>query len=181
MSREDGFPVMDVSTDYVNDPKWRRLHRSSPELLLPAFMAYTATMGESWKAGQRVTVEEAWPALLAFDATVIVALRDAGFIDKRGFIVTRSWTGWFGPACQRRAKSRARWARYNEKRDADTTDVPRGSDVSTATSVPPVRPSVPSGPPVPSSARAEHGFKEPRNGPVEAVGSILERQFGGRR
>lgn len=150
MSRDDGFPVMDVSTDYVNDPKWRRLHRAHPELLLPSFMVFTATLAESWKAGHRVAVEESWPALVAFDPAVIEALQEAGFTDRRGFIVPKSWDGWFRPAFERRAKSRDRWKRYNEKRDADTTEVPRGSDVSTATSVPPVHPSVPSVPTRPS-------------------------------
>lgn len=147
MSRDDGFPVMDLSTDYVNDPKWRRLHRASPELLAAAFMAYTSAMCESWKAGHKVKVEDGWPVLLPYDRAVIKALMDAGFVDARGYIRPKSWSAWFEPAARRREKSRERWRRYNEKRDADTTVVPRGSDADTATSVPsglsvPTEPSV---------------------------------------
>lgn len=180
MGRDDGFPVMDVSSAFLNDPKWRRLHRSSPELFPAALVAYTATLCESWAAGRRVSVEDAWSALLPYDAAVVTALRDAGFLDRKGFIIGASWAKWFRPAHERREKARDRWKRYNAKRDADTTDAPRGSDAVPATSVPPVRPSVlPSGPSRPSvppsarGAREEHGFKEPRNGRVERISEDL--------
>lgn len=167
MSRDDGFPVMDVSTDYLNDPKWRRLHRAHPELFPVAFVAFTAAMAESWKAGHRVSVEDAWSPLLPFSSKVIEALREAGFIDRRNLVIVKSWDGWFLPAFERRAKSRARWRRQNEKRDADTAVPPRGTDADTTTSVPsvpPVRPSAPSGPPEPPK---EYGFY-----PVDEQGRI---------
>lgn len=116
MSRGDGFAVMDLSTDYVNDPKWRKLHREHPELLLAAFMAYTATMCESWKAGRRVTIEEAWPPLLPYEAPVIDALVEVGFVDRKGYVVTRSWVGWFGPAHKRREAARAAGREGNARR-----------------------------------------------------------------
>lgn len=173
MTRDDGFPVMDVSTDYLNDPKWRRLHRAHPELLVASFMAYTATMAESWKSGRRVTIEEAWPALLPFDAAVIEALQDAGFLDRKGLVVVKSWDGWFRPAEARRARSRERWRKYNEKRDADTLAVPRGNDADTATSVPPVRPSVPPGPTVPSKRTDFYPVDEqPKSGAYPAIGAV---------
>lgn len=106
MSRDDGFSVMDVSTDYHNDPKWRRLYRASPELLPVAFMAYTATVAESWKAGRRVTLEDAWPALLTYDPAVVSALTTAGFLDRRGLIVSRAWASWFDVAARRRQDRR---------------------------------------------------------------------------
>lgn len=147
MSRDDGFAVMDVSSDIVNDPKVRKLYRHAPDHAGSAFAAYIATMGESWKAGRRVTVDDAWPAFLAFDRVAVDALIHVGLLDARGRVTTKAWSGWFETARKRRETSRARWSRYNAKRDADTTVGPRGSDVDTATSVPPVRPSVPPAPP----------------------------------
>lgn len=106
MSRDDGFAVMDLSTDYLNDPKWRRLYRASPELLPAAVMAYTAAVCESWKAGRRVPIEDAWPVMLPYDPAVIEALTAAGFLED-GDICARSWDGWFGPANARREAARS--------------------------------------------------------------------------
>lgn len=148
MSRSDGFAVMDVSTSIVHDPKFRQLHRERPEHVAAAFMAYMATLGESWKAGRRVSVTEAWPALLPFDADVVASMIRVRLVERGGLPPRKAWDGWYRPAFERRVRSRDRWARYNAKRDADTALEPRGSDVSTATSVPSVPlPSVPSGPP----------------------------------
>lgn len=146
MSREDGFAVMDVSVDIANDPKVRKLFRYAPDHALVAFMAYVATMGESWKAGRRVNVDDAWPPALPFSRPAVDALIHVGMLDARGQVPAKAWRAWFEVARERRLKSRDRWARYNAKRDADTTSLPRGSDVGTATSVPSVpsdRPSVP--------------------------------------
>lgn len=149
MSRDDGFTVMDVSVDYVHDPKWRRLQRLAPDHVGTAFIAYTATMGASWKAGRRVSVVNAWPPLLAFDDAAIEALRHVCLLDRNGLIAIKTWRDWFETANKRREQSRERWARYNEARrargesDADTARSQRGSDVVTASSVPPVRPPVP--------------------------------------
>ena len=161
-SRDDGFAIMDVSTSICDDPKFRRLARENPELVAPAFTAYVATMAESWRVGRRVPVEDAWPGFLVFDQAVCDALRRVALVDQRGLVSSKAWRGWFAPARERRAKSRERWARYNAKRDADTTPPPRGSDVGTATSVRSFRPSVPSEPSAPSTraTRGErHGLK----------------------
>jgi hypothetical protein len=144
---------MDLSTDYLNDPKWRRLYRQFPHLIGFAFMVYTATMCDSWKAGRRVSAEDAWPPFLPFDGEVIVALQSVAFLDKRGLVVMRTWSNWFDPASKRRAKARERWRRANAGRDADTALLPRGASADTSTtvrtvpSVPPDRPfrSFPSG------------------------------------
>lgn len=149
-SRDDGFAIMDVSTSICDDPKFRRLARENPEMVAPAFTAYVATMAESWRVGRRVPVEDAWPGFLPFSEPVCDALRGVGLIDARGLLTVKAWRGWFEPARERRQKSRDRWTRYNANRTGDTTHPPRGSDVDTATSVPTVRPSVPTGPSVPS-------------------------------
>jgi len=142
MSRDDGFAVMDVSTGYVDDPKWRKLARYAPDQLGPAFIAYTATMAESWGAGRRVTIEDAWPALIPFSKLAVDALRHVGLLDSHGLVQSRAWRGWFGPAKARRDMFRDRWARANEKRRAEAALSPRGSDAVTASPVPSV-PSVP--------------------------------------
>lgn len=146
MSRDDGFAVMDVSVAFVDDPKWRKLLRHAPAQLGPAFIAYTATMGESWKAGRRVSVDDAWPALIPYSEDAVAALRHVGLLDSGGHVQSRAWRGWFGPAKARRDSFRDRWARANEKRRAEAAQLPRGSDAVTASPVP----SVPSDPSVDS-------------------------------
>jgi hypothetical protein len=136
MSRDDGFTVMDVSTGYVDDPKWRKLARYAPDQLGPAFIAYTATMAESWRAGRRVTIEDAWPALIPFSKAAVEALRHVELLDSHGLVRPRAWRGYFGPAKERRDAFRDRWARANEKRRADAARSPRGSDAVTASPVP---------------------------------------------
>ena len=176
MTRDDGFAVMDVSSDYVNDPKWRKLHRAHPDLFAAAFVAYTATMCESWKAGRRVSIEDAWPVILPYDAEVVAALRTATFIDRHGLIVIRSWDGWFGPANRRREIAREAGREGNARRwgtrsggDRVAIGSESGADPSTVPSVP----TVPTGP-FRSVAREEHVAK-PRNGRMEPIADILRR------
>jgi hypothetical protein len=143
MSRDEGFAVMDVSVDVANDPKVRKLFRHAPDHAPVAFMAYIATLGESWRSGRRVNVDDAWPSSLPFSRSAVDALVHVRLLDARGMVPAKSWRMWFDVARERRQKARDRWARYNAGRYADTTPPPRGSDADTATSVPPVRPSVP--------------------------------------
>lgn len=152
MSRDDGFTVMDVSTGYVDDPKWRKLVRHAPDQLGPAFIAYTATMAESWRAGRRVTIDDSWPALIPYSKAAVDALRHVGLLDSGGHVQVRAWRGWFGPAKERRDAFRDRWARANEKRRAAAASLPRGDSAATDELPTPFRsdPSVPSDPSVDS-------------------------------
>ena len=170
MARDDGFPVMDISTSIVHDPKFRLLHRERPEHVPPAFLAYVAMLGESWKAGRRVSVTDAWPALLPFDPSVVESMILVKLIDRNGLPPRRAWDGWWTPAYERREQARDRWRRANERRNAvpredsdDTARLPRGTrDVPRPPSVPTVRPSVPSIPSAPSSRatrEGRHGLK----------------------
>ena len=153
MSRDEGFVVMDVAVDVANDPKVRKMFRHAPDHAPVAFMAYVSTMGESWRSGRRVNVDDAWPSTLPFSRPAVDALIHVGLLDARGLIPAKAWRSWFEGAKLRRQQSRDRWRRYNENRDrngnnhAVTAPVPRGSDADTATSVPPFRPSVPTVPP----------------------------------
>src|SRR5581483_6077678 len=102
MSRDEGFAVMDISVDIVNDPKVRRLFRERSDEAAPAFVAYVAMLGESWRAGRRVSIEDSWPAALPFVSDVVDALKHVKLIGARGFISARAWRGWFVPANARR-------------------------------------------------------------------------------
>jgi hypothetical protein len=157
VSRDDGFAVMDVSTDIVNDPKIRKLWRHAPDHAAAGFTAYVATLAESWKAGRRVTIDDAWPAFLTFDQAAVEALVHIGLLDSKGRVTPKAWSGWFDVARRRRDASRERYRRANEKRNADATQLPRGSDADThANRSSPSVPSVPTEPSVPSGARGAH-------------------------
>jgi hypothetical protein len=124
-------------------------------------VAYTAVLCESWKAGRRVTIEDAWPSILPYDAAIVAALRAVTFIDRRGMIATHSWDGWFGPAYRRREAARAAGRDGNARRwGSDRVAIGSGSGAD-----PRSYPSVPSGPTVPSK---KNGI--PINGPAEAGG-----------
>lgn len=151
---------MDVSTNILNDPKFRKFQRLYPDRVAAGVTAYLAVMSESWKAGRRVSIHDAWPAILPFDEAVIPALMDVGLLDRRGYLPLKTWDGWFGPAQKRRDENRERWRRYNDERrrlrtdnDASPTELPRGNHVATT----PIRTyrSVPSVPTVPSMTDAE--------------------------
>lgn len=116
MSRDDGFAVMDMSTDIINDPKFRKLNRLHNGSTPIAFMAYVAVIAESWKAGRRVTVENAWPALIPFDNAICQAMCDVGLVDRSGRIPLRAWQGWYAQAHKRREASRESWRKYNASR-----------------------------------------------------------------
>lgn len=103
----------------------------APEHANTAFVAFIATLGESWKAGRRVTIADAWPGYLPFDKDAVDALIAVGLVDRRGLLSLRAWEGWFGIAKTRREAARERWRRANEKRHADTATLPRGNDADT--------------------------------------------------
>lgn len=134
MSRIEGFDVMDVSTSLPNDPKFRQLAREAPAELGTAFMAYVATMAESWRAGERVSVETAWPPILPHSEAAVTAMQRVNLLDPRGRVTTSAWRGYFEQARERREKSRERWRRANEKRTKEPGN-PIGNDrVATARS-----------------------------------------------
>lgn len=180
MSRDDGFSIMDVSVDLATDAKVKKLWRHAPDHAGAAFIAYVATMGESWKEGRRVTIDDSWPAFVPFDKAACAALVEVGLIDKSGKVTVKAWKSWYEIARDRRTKSRDRWARYNAQRDAVQTPVPRGSDAVTASSVPPVLPILPSSrSSAPAGAKKtaqEHERGNGRGGPMVRVGSLLRTE-----
>lgn len=133
---------MDVSTSIMSDTKVRKLLRLAPDRYPVAFTAYIAVMAESWKAGRRLSVEDAWPVGMAFDPLAVEAMQHVDLIDADGFINAKTWRGWFGKAKTRRAKSRADWRRYQQdKRNRQRGVIHDTSGTPAYPSVPPVRPS----------------------------------------
>ncbi len=190
MSRDDGFAIMDLSTDYPNDPKWRTLFRASPDLLPVAFMAYTAAMCESWRCGHRVSVTESWPVILPFEQGAIDALRTAKLIDRAGLIVKATWQSWFDPASRRREDRRfegmvgglmkslglSREKAIEEAlvRVGKATPPPRLTSGDPRPNLTRTVLSVPTDPARPPSAREIDALKE-RRGTTEHVGQIVTR------
>lgn len=168
MSRDEGFDVMDVSTSLLHDPKVRKLQRELPDRWPVAMVAYVSAMAESWKAGRRVSVEDAWPVALPFDQDCADALTTHGLTDESGHIAMRTWRSWFGKAKSRRAKSRADWRKWQQEHRKRKGGVSPDSDPDKAKpSVPPVRPSVPSG----STDRpTDNGLDAVDSGPFPPIG-----------
>jgi len=140
MSQSDGFDRMDVATSIADDRKFRQLGRRHPELLGAAGWAYVGLLAASWREGQRLTLEEAWPVLLPDDPAVSAALLEAGLVDDDQRIPWHAWEGWFGAASERRRAGRERHVRYNRKRPSASpsvsqTDSPSGSHDNVTTSL----------------------------------------------
>jgi hypothetical protein len=101
----DGFERADIDTMLHSDPKVvalaRRLRESGRTMA--AVGVYTGLVLASWRAGQRVTLEESLPAWwidpfdeLAADLTAV------GLIDDEQRIPIHAWESWFKPANDRR-------------------------------------------------------------------------------
>lgn len=180
-SRDDGFAIMDVSTSICDDPKFRRIARERPDLVGVAFTAYLATMAESWRIGRRVGIEDAWPAVLPYDAEAAALLIAVGLLDKRGVLSPKAWRGWFEPARNRRDKSRADWRKWQALHRQGQGGVSTDTDPDKSIpSVPPVRPPGPTGSSVPpvngAGARQEKddGLKTQRTR-EQALAELSER------
>lgn len=115
MSRDDGFAVMDLDTDFFNDVKVKRLIRHAPARAPMAITAYIAVATASWRVGRRLAIEDTWPSGLPLDQLAIDALRHVGMIDARGSVMPRTWRGWYEKARQRRDKSREDWREWQRK------------------------------------------------------------------
>lgn len=110
-----GFAQMDVSTSIHADPKFRLLSRRYPEQTAGAFTAYVVLMAESWREGERLTLEEAW-TLLPYDEHVAAAMADVGLVDPDGRIPEHVWDRWYGAAEHRRELGREKQHRADVKR-----------------------------------------------------------------
>lgn len=116
MSRDAGFPIGDRSTRTLYDVRLiRAARRAGPA----AVIAWDAIVDASWEAGCRVAFDDAVDPLpydMTDSAEIRATLVSVGLLDTSGLIREESWANWFGPADSRRANTRERWRRANEKR-----------------------------------------------------------------
>jgi hypothetical protein len=128
MSRDDGFEVADTDTGMLADPKIlalaRRLHDSIRTGA--AIALYDAVRLASWKAGQRLTLDETAPGwwLEPFDdlAAELVAVR---LLDDERRVPEHAFEGWFGPARDRRERYRELGSKGGQARVANSRKTAR--------------------------------------------------------
>ena len=105
MSRGLGFEVADTDTGLMADPKVLALARRLRDATRTgaAVALYDAVRLASWKAGQRLTLEETAPGwwLDPIDE-LAAALEAVGLIDDEHRIPAHAWAGWYGPAVERK-------------------------------------------------------------------------------
>jgi hypothetical protein len=108
MSRDAGFPVADMDTGLLDDPKVRRMVRELRDeaLICRCLVAYQATVLASWAEGRRVTVDDAAPVWLTGINDLRENLELYGLLDEAGMPPRHAWDSWFGAAQQRRADRR---------------------------------------------------------------------------
>lgn len=125
--KADGFDRMDVATDIVHDVKFRRLARLHPDLVAAAGWAYVSLLGDSWREGERLTLDETWPPGVTFDPAVGEALVEAELVDDDGRVTEHAWSGWYGAAHERRERGRERQRRADAKRGRVSSPAPPSS------------------------------------------------------
>ena len=142
MSREAGFVVADIAVALLDDPKVRRLVRSTKDepTIARCLVGYLATLLTSWSQGERVVLEDAAPIWLTAADDLTVRLVAVELLDADGRLPEQAWNAWFGPA----------WRRREERREAG-----RKGGLAKAAGVGVVAESEQS----PSSARAEPGHR----------------------
>lgn len=152
MSRDDGFAIMDISTSVLDDPRFRKLARFAPDHVGAAVTGYVATLASSWKDGRRVSVDDAWPALLPFDSLAVDALKHVRLLDSTGRIPVKPWRGWFEAARARRDKQRADWREWQRthRRGQGQSPTPSHAGVSPDSVQDKSIPSAPTVPSVPT-------------------------------
>lgn len=138
MSRDDGFAIADTDTGLMADPKVLALARRLRDSTRTgaALALYDAVRLASWKAGERLTLDETVPGwwLDPYD-DLADALVEVNLLDDERRIPERAWEGWYGPAFDRRERFRelgARGGRANAlahgRANGRPHGVPRPSD-----------------------------------------------------
>lgn len=128
--RSDGFERMDVSTSIDDDPKFRALARRHPETFATALAAYVGLLARSWREGERLTLEEGWPALLQIDEKAICAMREVELVDDEDRLPQGAWTAWYGAAVERRRLGRERQHRADVRRGRVKPPAPPSQSIS---------------------------------------------------
>jgi hypothetical protein len=197
MSRDAGLGNADVDVDLLEDPKIRRLIRlnSDEATVTRAIVAYLATVLASWAEGERVPLADAVPLWISSPDDLQAKLVEVGLVEADGRIVEHAWTGWFGPAAQRRDDRRfegmvgglmrslglGRTEAEKEARrrltspDPRSTSGPPTSDLTRSVPSVPTVPSVPSGhtEPLPTEHPKSNATDSP---PLRVNGRSRQRQ-----
>lgn len=177
MSRDDGFPVADIDSSYLDDAKmrvlWQRLQDTS--LMTHAVLLHQATFLASWRHGERVTVAEAAPTWLPVDGGLVAHLRAVKLLDRSGRVPCETWDRWFGPALARReARRKAGRTGGQASGRARSTDA-EANVQQTSTDAEPVRPSVQAvqaGPSVPSGDAPADASEDREPDPADAYWTL---------
>lgn len=105
MSRDDGFAIADTDTSLMSDPKVVALARRLRDSVatMAAVGLYDAVRLASWKAGERLTLDEALPGWWLDPVDDMAAhLIAVGLLDAERRIPVGPWQSWFVPAYARR-------------------------------------------------------------------------------
>lgn len=149
-NRDDGFPIADVSTTLLDDPKVRKLSKRYPDdgALAASICVFMATLLGSWREGRRLTASEAESWIEPTDER-LADLRDVGLFDAKNRVNAKAWEAWFRPAWERREQARANGRKGAARRwGIDSDPIPDGSQPDgrsmpdKPTDRPPVSPSV---------------------------------------
>ena len=110
MRRDEGFPIADISTAMLDDPKIKTLARTLRDeaTMSKAVVLYLAAVLASWGAGDRATAEDAAPLWLTPDADLLTKLEVVGLLTPDHRIPERTWKAWHGPAYDRRQSYKER-------------------------------------------------------------------------
>ncbi len=130
MSRSDGFDHADIDVGLMADPKVVGLARClrDPVKIGAAVTLYQAAVLASWKAGARLTAEEALPAWwLDLPGQLIDALVVAKLLDADHRIPEHAFESWFGPARDRREHYRELGARGGKAKASNAAGSSDGS------------------------------------------------------
>jgi len=106
MNRDESWPIADISTSLMDDPKIKALARAlrDPRATAAAVTLYQAAVLASWREGTRVTIDAAQPAWWTDPADdLVAALVAVDLIDgTTRTIPLRTWRSWYFPAAKRR-------------------------------------------------------------------------------
>lgn len=133
MGRSDTIRRMDFDTEWLYHHRARDLVRKRPTDWPTWYCAYLVVLADSWRRGQRVTIESAWPPTGTMPCTVEDAravLVDVGLLDRTGRVRKDSWDEWVVPTLQRIDATRAaasaaattRWDRWRADRGLPPVD-----------------------------------------------------------
>jgi len=171
MTRDAGLPRADIDTSLFDDPKVvalvRRL-KDSFQIMVHVGL-YQAVVLKSWRAGERLTLDEAAPAWWLEPTDEVRAnLEVVGLLDAEGRIPEKAFESWYRPAEKRYAQRREAGSRGGRATARQRVDSPPSA-------TPPATPSATAGEAATAAtALAQptvHPSSRPSSPPASANGS----------